>query len=153
MPRSVSKPGRLRGSAQSYSVNREVCHKPGNSGDFHPGLPHFCTSGYMHRLVPEFCEVPTVLRFFLFLCALNFVSTGLAAEKVAATVNGESITLAELDTALAQLPPPTRSVSELQKRQQRSDALQVLIDDRLVRQFLKEQPGKFSATANSIMAN
>lgn len=62
----------------------------------------------------------------------------IAAEKVAATVNGEPITIVELDAALAQLPAPTTPLSAIQKRQQRMDALQVLTDDLLIRQFLKQ---------------
>jgi parvulin-like peptidyl-prolyl isomerase len=61
-----------------------------------------------------------------------------AAEKVAATVNGESITIVELDSALAQVPAPTTPLSAIQKRQQRIDTLQLLTDDLLVRQFLKQ---------------
>ena len=105
----------------------------------------FCSASYTLRLVPEFREVPTVVRFFLFLCSLIFISAGSAAEKLAATVNGDSITLPELEAALAQLPPPTMPMSDLQKRQQRADALHVLIDDRLVRQFLKEHGPKVAA--------
>jgi parvulin-like peptidyl-prolyl isomerase len=62
----------------------------------------------------------------------------IAAEKVAATVNGEPITVAELDAAIAQIPAPTTPLSAIQKRQQRIDTLQLLTDDLLVRQFLKQ---------------
>jgi len=95
--------------------------------------------------VPDICEVQAVLRFSHFLCALIFISAGSAAEKSAATVNGEPITVAELDAALAQIPQPAMPMSDLQKRQHRMDALQVLIDDRLVRQFLKEHGPKVQA--------
>src|SRR5256885_6995965 len=65
-----------------------------------------------------------------------------AAEKVAATVNGEPITAAELDAAVAQLPAPATPLSAIQKQQQRMDTLQVLTDDLLVRQFLKQHGPK-----------
>jgi len=65
-----------------------------------------------------------------------------AGEKVAAVVNGEPITVAELDTALKQLPASVTPVSTLQKRQQRAEALQAMIDDKLVRQFLKQNGPK-----------
>jgi parvulin-like peptidyl-prolyl isomerase len=65
-----------------------------------------------------------------------------AGEKVAAIVNGEPITVAELDAALRQLPPEVTPVSTLQKRQQRAQALEALIDDKLVRQFLKQSGPK-----------
>lgn len=61
-----------------------------------------------------------------------------AAEKAAAVVNGEAITVAELDAAIAPLAP----VSALQKKQQRLDALNVLIDDKLVRQYLRDHGPK-----------
>jgi peptidyl-prolyl cis-trans isomerase C len=72
-------------------------------------------------------------------CALFlFVTSALVAgEKVAAVVNGEAITAAELDAAVANLPPVEMPVSAAQKQQQRADVLQLLIDDRLVRQHLK----------------
>jgi parvulin-like peptidyl-prolyl isomerase len=72
-------------------------------------------------------------------CALFlFVAPALVAgEKAAATVNGETITVAELDAAVANLPPVEMPVSATQKQQQRAEVLQLLIDDRLVRQHLK----------------
>ncbi len=79
------------------------------------------------------------------LCLLIPALPVFAADKVAATVNGEAITSNELEAALAQIPPPAMPMSDLQKRQQRADALQVLIDDRLVRQFLKEHGPKVQA--------
>jgi len=86
-----------------------------------------------------------VLSIRSFLCLLIVSLPVIAADKVVATVNGESITLAELEASLAQIPPPTMPMTELQKRHQRFDALQILIDDRLVRQFLKEQGPKVPA--------
>ncbi|HKA07787.1 MAG TPA: peptidylprolyl isomerase [Gemmataceae bacterium] len=78
-------------------------------------------------------------------CALLILfaaAPAIAAEKIAATVNGEPITVAELDAALAQIPAPTTPLSATQKRQQRIDALQILTDDLLVRQFLKQHGPK-----------
>src|SRR5262245_6861941 len=65
-----------------------------------------------------------------------------ASEKVAAVVNGEAITVGELDTALRHLPATVTPVSTTQKRQQRADALQALIDDKLVRQYLQQSGPK-----------
>ena len=65
-----------------------------------------------------------------------------AADKVAATVNGEPIAVAELDAAIAQIPAPMTPLSAIQKRQQRIDTLQLLTDDLLVRQFLKQYGSK-----------
>jgi parvulin-like peptidyl-prolyl isomerase len=62
----------------------------------------------------------------------------LAGEKIAATVNGEAISVTELDTAVAQIPAPMTALSAIQKRQQRLDVLHVLVDDLLVRQFLRQ---------------
>jgi parvulin-like peptidyl-prolyl isomerase len=69
---------------------------------------------------------------------LNLVPVLPAAEKVVATVNGEAITLAEVDAALAQLPASGPPLSPIQQRQRRSEVLPILIDDLLVRQFLKQ---------------
>lgn len=71
-----------------------------------------------------------------------FVQTLPAADKVAAVVNGEPVTAAEVDAAVAQLPPPTSPLSTIQKRQQRADVLQLLVEDRLVRQFLRKHGPK-----------
>jgi parvulin-like peptidyl-prolyl isomerase len=65
-----------------------------------------------------------------------------AAEKVAAVVNGEPLPVAELDAALAQLPTPTAPLSAIQKRQRRLETLSILIDDKLVRQFLRQHGPK-----------
>jgi peptidyl-prolyl cis-trans isomerase C len=60
---------------------------------------------------------------------------------VAATVNGESITLAELDVALgASIPTVPLTVS--QRRQLRTSLLNELIDDRLLKQFLAKSGTK-----------
>jgi parvulin-like peptidyl-prolyl isomerase len=65
-----------------------------------------------------------------------------AADKVAAVVNGEPLTVAELDAAVAQVPTRSAPLSAAQKRQQRLETLNVLIDDKLVRQFLRQQGPK-----------
>jgi parvulin-like peptidyl-prolyl isomerase len=78
-------------------------------------------------------------------CALLlFIVPALAAagEKVAATVNGEAITVAELDAAVGQLPPAEAPVSAAQRQQQRADVLEMLIDDRVVRQYLRQRGPK-----------
>jgi parvulin-like peptidyl-prolyl isomerase len=77
------------------------------------------------------------------LFALLFAVPTSAADKVAATVNGEEVTVAELDAALAQVPAPP---SAIQKRQQRAEAVNVLIDDKLVRQFLRQHGPKVEPT-------
>jgi parvulin-like peptidyl-prolyl isomerase len=61
-----------------------------------------------------------------------------AEEKIAATVNGEAITLGEVDRAIANAPPPLTPPTTAQRRQQRMDVVQILADDRLVRQFLRD---------------
>jgi parvulin-like peptidyl-prolyl isomerase len=65
-----------------------------------------------------------------------------AAEKVAALVNGEAIAVAEVDAALAKVPVVGTAPSAVQLRQQRSEILNVLVDDKLVRQFLREHGPK-----------
>jgi parvulin-like peptidyl-prolyl isomerase len=76
------------------------------------------------------------------LFALLTVLPATAADKVAASVNGEDITVAELDAALAGVPAPMTPLSAMQKRQQRIEALNLLIDDVLVRQFLRQHGPK-----------
>jgi parvulin-like peptidyl-prolyl isomerase len=65
-----------------------------------------------------------------------------AADKVAAVVNGEPLPVAELDAAVSHLPSPAAPLSAVQVRQRRLEALNVLIDDKLVRQFLRQQGPK-----------
>jgi len=77
--------------------------------------------------------------FIALLVIPGFVS---AADKVAAIVNGEALTVAELDAAVAQLPAPTPPPSAVEARQRRVETLNVLIDDKLVRQFLRQQGPK-----------
>ena len=78
-------------------------------------------------------------------CALFLIlvpALAVAGEKSAATVNGEAITVAELDAAFADLPASERPASNAQKQRQRSDLLELLIDDRLVRQYLRQHGPK-----------
>ena len=70
------------------------------------------------------------------------VSNVQSAEKLAALVNGEAITVAEVDASLPPTPREATPVTEAVKKQQRMDALQMLIDDRMVRQFLKQSGAK-----------
>ncbi len=81
-----------------------------------------------------------------FAVSLSFVGDALAqaplpASTVAATVNSEPITLAELDGALnANLPQIPLTAA--QKKQLRASLLYDLIDDRLVKQFLSKNGPK-----------
>jgi peptidyl-prolyl cis-trans isomerase C len=84
--------------------------------------------------------VPLRIRCALFLFIVPALA--MAGEKVAATVNGEAITTAELDAAVANIPAATAPTSAAQRAQQRTDMLQLLIDDRLVRQYLKQHGPK-----------
>ena len=76
----------------------------------------------------------TRCALFALLVAPPFVP---AADKVAAVVNGEPLPVSELDAAVAELPSPTAPLSAIQKRQRRRETLSILIDDKLVRQFLR----------------
>jgi peptidyl-prolyl cis-trans isomerase C len=57
--------------------------------------------------------------------------------KVAAVVNGESITMADVEMVLKREPTSTE-LTALQRRQRELDALQLLIDDLLMQQFLRK---------------
>jgi peptidyl-prolyl cis-trans isomerase C len=59
-----------------------------------------------------------------------------AAPKPAAVVNGEAIPLAEVEAVLALQPPSATPMPEAQKQEMRRNALNMLIEDRLLRQFL-----------------
>lgn len=94
------------------------------------------------------CRWPALIAVFLvsgFVYAQPAVTTKPApAEGVAATVNGEAITLAELDAVLdASLP--TTSLTAAQRHQLRAALLQDLIDDKLLRQFLAKNAPKADA--------
>jgi peptidyl-prolyl cis-trans isomerase C len=70
------------------------------------------------------------------------VEVGLAqvsgTARPAAVVNGEAIALAEVDAVLKLVPQPPAPPNEEQRRQMRRDALEMLIDDVLMRQFLSK---------------
>ncbi len=61
-----------------------------------------------------------------------------AASKPAALVNGEPITLAEIDAVLQHEPTTPTPPTEVQRRQMQLEALSLLIDDHLVQQFLRK---------------
>src|SRR5947209_16737074 len=68
--------------------------------------------------------------------ALLIASIALSAPPPVAVVNGEPIPRTELDAALAQRPPVVTPLTTSQQRELKQEALIVLIDERLVRQFL-----------------
>ena len=84
------------------------------------------------------------LRFCSSLVSALCVGIALASagDKVAATVNGVSISVAEVDAGLAQSPPSAMPLTVAQKRQLRQEMVSVLIDDQLVRQFLRTNGAK-----------
>ena len=59
-----------------------------------------------------------------------------------ATVNGEIITLAEVDGTIKQRPAPLSAPTVGQERQMRLEVLTVLIDDMLLKQFLRDHGPK-----------
>lgn len=63
---------------------------------------------------------------------------GLAGNKPVASVNGEVITMAELEAALKQDGPMPVALPESVRKQQQQVALSALIDKELLRQFLKQ---------------
>lgn len=56
----------------------------------------------------------------------------------AAIVNGEPITVAELEGVLQMMPTPPSPLTATQQKQRRADALDMLIDDLVVRQYLNK---------------
>ncbi len=76
------------------------------------------------------------------LVALIFATSAFAADPVAAIVNGESIASAEVEALLAQAPAIEKRITPVEKKQQRLDALNLLVDERLVRQFLRQHGPK-----------
>jgi parvulin-like peptidyl-prolyl isomerase len=60
------------------------------------------------------------------------------SHKPAAVVNGEPITIEEVEAVLMHEPPSATPPTEVQRRQMQLEALSLLIDDRLVQQFLKK---------------
>src|SRR5258707_508581 len=84
--------------------------------------------------------------------ALNFLANGVSAQQtprpssppatapapatVAAMVNGEPINVEEVEGVLKLVPPAPAAATETQKRQMQREAVEMLIDDVLIRQFL-----------------
>lgn len=64
--------------------------------------------------------------------------TSIKRESVAAVVNGEKIARSEIDAILESRPSPV-PLTEKQKKEMRQSALDMLIDDILIRQFLQKQ--------------
>lgn len=62
----------------------------------------------------------------------------LPAGAPAAVVNGEPITLAEVEAVLKQRPPTATAPTEAQRREMQQEALSMLIDDTLMYQFLRK---------------
>src|SRR5262249_24046386 len=60
------------------------------------------------------------------------------ATPVAATANGEAIPRADIDAIIKARAPSAVPPSELQRRQQQFAALDMLIDDLLMQQFLRK---------------
>jgi len=60
------------------------------------------------------------------------------SHKPAALVNGEPIQMEEIDAVLKHEPPTPNAPSEIQRRQMQLEALSLVIDDRLVQQFLRK---------------
>lgn len=86
------------------------------------------------------------MRSTLALAALAFATLApaqppAAAPNVAATVNGESITLADVDAVLKSTLPLT-PLTAAQKRQMRVEVLADMVDDVLLRQFLRKNGPK-----------
>ncbi len=73
--------------------------------------------------------------------------------KVVATVNGTPITSAELEGVLKKAGPKATAPTEAQKKEMQQEALTMLIDDQLMRDFLRKQgPPVDLAAVNKQMA-
>src|SRR5262245_9115607 len=59
--------------------------------------------------------------------------------KVAATVNGESVPMADVVAVLGQMPPPPTPLTKEQERERQVSAVQILIEHSLMRQFLNKK--------------
>src|SRR5689334_3954217 len=83
---------------------------------------------------------------FAALCGIGLASSALAAppsaptptagSKPVAVVNGETVTAVELEAVLRLLPPLPSGAGEPERRQARREALELLLDDALMRQYL-----------------
>src|SRR5688572_27448303 len=145
-PANVSTGKSVATGAESFRVGRRRLYcRPRQSakGRFRTPLPPPIGPRYTPG-APDSREdpaVPHALRCTL-IALLVAPTVASPAEKVAAVVNGEPLTVAELETALAHHPLPTAPLSAIQKRQRRMEALSILIDDKLVRQFLRQHGPK-----------
>jgi parvulin-like peptidyl-prolyl isomerase len=77
----------------------------------------------------------------LCICVVSLCRCGsicFAAPPPVAIVNGEPIPRAELDAVLSQRPPVVTPLSAAQQRELQQEALAALVDDLLIRQFLKK---------------
>jgi peptidyl-prolyl cis-trans isomerase C len=70
--------------------------------------------------------------------AVPVSTTTAPANKPAAVVDGEAITRADLENALKMVGPTAVPLTEQQKVQMREDALEMLIEDTLMHQFLRK---------------
>lgn len=80
-----------------------------------------------------------VRLMFLAMIPLAMACAGRAADTSVATVNGETITLRELEAVMAQSLPALTPLTAAQKRQQKLETVAVLVDEKLIRQFLAKQ--------------
>jgi parvulin-like peptidyl-prolyl isomerase len=72
------------------------------------------------------------------------------ASKPLAVVNGEAITTGEVDAILKQQPPSPTPLTEAQKQQGRKEALDFMINEMVMKQFLQRQfAGRPSIAPNS----
>jgi hypothetical protein len=72
------------------------------------------------------------------LIALTICGTAFCEGKIAATVDGAKIELAEVDAILSGGTPPLTPPTAAQTRQRRFEAVNALVDDRLIRRFLTD---------------
>jgi peptidyl-prolyl cis-trans isomerase C len=79
------------------------------------------------------------MAMLVFVASEAEAQTPAAPAKAAAVVNGEPISTAEVDAVLKLMPPTQTPSSEAQLRQMRGEALEMLIDDVLMRQFLNQR--------------
>jgi len=68
-----------------------------------------------------------------------------SVHKPAALVNGEPINIEEVEAVLMHEPPTPNPPTEIQRRQMQLEALSLIIDDRLVQQFLRKNGPPVSA--------
>jgi peptidyl-prolyl cis-trans isomerase C len=81
-------------------------------------------------------------------------ASAVAGDQPAAIVNGEPISLAEVEQVLKQNAPSPTPLTQTQRRQQRFEALTMLMDDLLLRQFLQKQaPAVDPAEVDQELAN